>query len=65
MSEPRSRPGVSTADLDAVARDVLREAGATSSFLDYHGYPAVICASVNERVVHGIPSAAESCARAT
>lgn len=52
-------PGVSTADLDAIARDVLREAGATSSFLGYHGYPAVICASVNDRVVHGIPSASE------
>ncbi len=55
-------PGVSTADLDAVARDVLRDAGAESSFLGYHGYPAVICASVNERVVHGIPSAAEKLA---
>ncbi|WP_375497104.1 type I methionyl aminopeptidase [uncultured Jatrophihabitans sp.] len=52
-------PGVSTLDLDAVARDVLREAGATPSFLNYHGFPAVICASVNERVVHGIPSASE------
>ena len=52
-------PGVSTADLDAIARDVLREAGAQSSFLGYHGYPAVICASVNDRVVHGIPSAHE------
>jgi methionyl aminopeptidase len=55
-------PGVSTADLDAIARDVLREAGASSSFLGYHGYPAVICASVNNRVVHGIPSAAEKLA---
>lgn len=52
-------PGVSTADLDGVARDVLHEAGATSSFLGYRGFPAVICASVNDRVVHGIPSAAE------
>lgn len=52
-------PGVSTRDLDAVARDVLRAAGATSSFLGYHGYPAVICASVNDRIVHGIPSADE------
>jgi methionyl aminopeptidase len=52
-------PGVSTGDLDAIARDVLREAGATSSFLGYHGYPAVICASVNDRVVHGIPSSTE------
>jgi methionyl aminopeptidase len=50
---------VSTADLDDVARQVLRETGASSSFLGYHGYPAVICASVNDRVVHGIPSAEE------
>ena len=55
-------PGVSTADLDAIARAVLREAGAGSSFLGYHGYPAVICASVNDRVVHGIPSAREQLA---
>ncbi len=48
-------PGVSTADLDAVAAAVLREAGATSSFLGYHGFPAVICASVNDEIVHGIP----------
>ncbi len=52
-------PGVSTGDLDAVAREVLREAGAVPSFLNYHGYPAVICASVNDRVVHGIPSRQE------
>jgi methionyl aminopeptidase len=52
-------PGVSTADLDEIARGVLREAGAESSFLGYHGYPAVICSSVNDRVVHSIPSAAE------
>src|SRR5579875_151680 len=52
-------PGVSTADLDGIGRGVLRDAGATSSFLGYHGYPAVICASVNDRVVHGIPSAVE------
>jgi methionyl aminopeptidase len=56
-------PGVSTAELDALAREVLRDGGATSSFLDYDigngPYPAVICASVNERVVHGIPSSTE------
>ena len=56
-------PGVSTGELDALARDVLREAGATSSFLGYDigngPYPAVICASVNDRVVHGIPSTSE------
>ena len=55
-------PGVSTADLDAIGRDVLAAAGASSSFLGYHGYPAVICASVNDRVVHGIPSAGEKLA---
>lgn len=52
-------PGVSTADLDALARERLRAEGAEPNFLNYYGYPAVICASVNDRVVHGIPSAAE------
>lgn len=52
-------PGVSTADLDEIARGVLRDAGATPSFLNYHGFPAVICASVNDRIVHGIPSSQE------
>lgn len=55
-------PGVSTADLDELARGVLRDAGATPSFLGYHGYPAVICASVNDRVVHGIPAASDKLA---
>ena len=50
-----AKPGLTTADLDAVAAEVLREAGATSSFLGYHGYPAVLCVSVNDEVVHGIP----------
>ena len=48
-------PGVATADLDAIARDTLHESGAISSFLGYHGFPAHICASVNEEIVHGIP----------
>jgi len=52
-------PGVSTLSLDHIAESVIREAGATPSFLGYHGYPASICSSVNNRVVHGIPSAAE------
>jgi methionyl aminopeptidase len=52
-------PGVSTLGLDHIAESVIRGAGAIPSFLGYHGYPASICASVNERVVHGIPSAAE------
>ncbi|GAA2686285.1 MULTISPECIES: type I methionyl aminopeptidase [Actinoplanes] len=50
-------PGVSTADLDAVAEKVIRDAGAVPSFKGYHGFPASICASVNEQVVHGIPGA--------
>ena len=51
------RPGVTTAQLDELAEARLREAGAESAFKGYHGYPATICASVNEQVVHGIPSA--------
>ena len=49
-------PGASTADLDRVARAVLDRRGAISNFLGYHGFPAVICASVNDVVVHGIPT---------
>lgn len=49
-------PGVSTGELDRIGREVLRDRGATSNFLGYHGYPAVICASPNSMVVHGIPS---------
>ncbi len=52
-------PGASSLSLDEIAESVIREAGATPSFLGYHGSPASICASVNDRVVHGIPSAAE------
>jgi methionyl aminopeptidase len=49
-------PGVSTADLDAIAEETIREAGAVPSFKGYHGYPASICSSVNEQIVHAIPS---------
>jgi methionyl aminopeptidase len=52
------RPGVSTAELDALAEREIRAAGATPSFLGYHGYPATICTSVNDEIVHGIPSPA-------
>ena len=48
-------PGVTTGELDEIARDMLKQAGAVSSFLGYHGYPAHICASVNDEIVHGIP----------
>ena len=51
-------PGVSTADIDALAEQRVREAGAEPAFKGYHGYPATVCASVNDQVVHGIPSAA-------
>ncbi len=53
--EQAAAPGVSTKDLDEVAETVIREAGGIPSFLGYHGYPASICSSVNDRVVHGIP----------
>jgi methionyl aminopeptidase len=48
-------PGVTTGELDAIAEDHIRSRGATPNFLNYHGYPATICASVNDEVVHGIP----------
>src|SRR5437868_2552199 len=50
------RPGVTTAELDAIAEAEIRAAGATPSFKGYHGYPATVCTSVNEEIVHGIPS---------
>ena len=49
------RPGVTSQQLDAIARLVLDQRGARSNFLGYHGYPAVICASRNDIVIHGIP----------
>ena len=48
--------GVSTADLDALAAKRIAQAGATPAFKGYHGYPATICASLNDEVIHGIPS---------
>ncbi|WP_125773615.1 type I methionyl aminopeptidase [Antribacter gilvus] len=50
-----ARPGMTTSDLDAVAAKVIADAGATPSFLGYHGFPAVVCTSVNDEVIHGIP----------
>ncbi len=50
-----AKPGVSTAELDAVARDVLERRDAKSNFLHYRGFPAVICTSPNDMIVHGIP----------
>ena len=52
-----AKPGVSTLELDEVAESVIRDAGAVPSFKGYHGFSGSICSSVNDRVVHGIPSA--------
>ena len=54
--EKAIRPGVSTYELDKIAYDVITSNGATPSFLNYHGYPASICASINNMVIHGIPN---------
>jgi methionyl aminopeptidase len=50
------RPGVTTAELDALAEGQIRSAGASPAFKGYHGYPATVCISVNDEVIHGIPS---------
>lgn len=50
------RPGITTADLDAIAEAKIRERGAVPAFKGYHGFPATICASLNQEIVHGIPS---------
>ncbi|HOF97838.1 MAG TPA: type I methionyl aminopeptidase [Paludibacteraceae bacterium] len=49
-------PGISTLELDRIADEFIRDHGAVPSFLDYNGYPNSICTSVNEQIVHGIPS---------
>jgi methionyl aminopeptidase len=49
-------PGMTTADLDAIAEESIRGDGATPSFLGYRGFPACICTSINSEIVHGIPS---------
>jgi methionyl aminopeptidase len=50
------RPGVTTGELDAIAEDHIRTAGAVPSFLGYHGFTGSICASINDEIVHGIPN---------
>ena len=54
--EPYIKPGITTKELDKLAYDFITSQDATPSFLNYQGYPASICASINEEVVHGIPS---------
>ena len=50
-----ARPGITTRELDAVSSQAIRRAGATSNFLNYAGYPATVCISINDVVIHGIP----------
>lgn len=54
--KPRVKPGVTTAELDKFAEQRVRELGAVPAFLGYRGYPATLCVSINEEIVHGIPS---------
>jgi len=54
---PVVRPGATTMDLERVAGEKIAEFGVTAAFKGYHGYPAALCTSVNDEVVHGIPSA--------
>lgn len=54
--EKALRPGMSTWDINRIGEEVIRSYGCIPSFLNYHGYPASICVSVNNEVVHGIPS---------
>ncbi|MCJ7611368.1 MAG: type I methionyl aminopeptidase [Candidatus Aminicenantes bacterium] len=57
--KPRIKPGVRTIDLDAYAESRAQELGAQPAFKGYRGYPAALCTSINEEVVHGIPSSRE------
>lgn len=57
--EDKIKPGITTKELDTIAYNFYKKHGATPNFLNYNGYPATICASVNEEVVHGIPSKRE------
>ena len=50
-------PGMTTLDIDRLGEEIIRSYGCEPSFLNYNGYPASICVSVNDEVVHGIPSA--------
>ena len=54
--EDKIKPGISTKELDTVAYNFYKKHGAIPNFLNYNGYPATICASINDEVVHGIPS---------
>lgn len=55
LLEDATKPGVTTLALDQLAKEHIYDNGATSNFLGYHGFPGVICTSINEQIVHGIP----------
>src|SRR3989338_1691944 len=50
------KPGIATKDLDKLADELVFKFGVKSAFLDYNGYPAVLCTSINDEIVHGVPS---------
>ena len=54
--EKAVEPGMSTADINALGEKLIRGHGGTPNFLHYNGYPASICVSINDEVVHGIPT---------
>ena len=56
LLEESIKPGITTAELNKIAEDYLKKNSAIASFKNYNGYPASICASVNNQVIHGIPS---------
>ncbi len=57
LLEREAKAGVTTKQLDDLAKEHIYDSGATSNFLGYHGFPGVICTSINEQIVHGIPGA--------
>ena len=57
------RPGMSTWDIDHMGEEIIRSYGCIPSFKNYNGYPASICVSVNDEVVHGIPHKEQPCRR--
>src|SRR5512142_2874501 len=55
LLEAAAAPGITTKEMDRIAREAIEKAGAKPAFLGYRNYPATLCISVNEEVVHGIP----------
>ena len=59
--EKAVHPGMTTLEIDRLGEEIIRSFGCVPSFLNYNGYPASICVSVNDEVVHGIPSSKRIC----